>query len=115
MGPRSRSASLGKTRDVGAVLLRAWPELRCVETACQQRRRGAARRSEARAVALRNGTQGCGGGGVEMGLPGGARAVDIGRRGALACAPRWEGRRIPRRALREEEGESDWRSWAVSG
>ena len=30
----------------------AWPELRCVGAAWQQRRRGAARRSEARAVAL---------------------------------------------------------------
>ena len=44
--------ALGKLGTSGQCFCAAWPELWCVGTACQQRRRGAARRSEARAVAL---------------------------------------------------------------
>ena len=42
----------GKLGMSGRCFYAAWPELQCVGAAWQQRRRGAARRSEARAVAL---------------------------------------------------------------
>ena len=44
--------ALGKLGTSGRCFCAAWPELRCIGTPCQQRRRGAARQSEARAVAL---------------------------------------------------------------
>jgi len=69
---------------------------RGVATAAQRR---SARRSWRECDGLRVWGSGGGAGGWE-GLPGGARAVVIGRRGALACAPGWESRRIPRRGSR---------------
>jgi len=80
---------------------------RGVATAAQRR---SARRSWRECDGLRVWGSGGGAGGWE-GLPGGARAVVIGRRGALACAPGGKAGEFlgedRGRALREEEGEPD--------